>query len=795
MEGKVGIAHPTEHGFERSRYPTKSSIRILGVLSVNPGSELTTQFIPHPFTSPLILPMNHPVIRQHSEEDCGAACLATIAKYYGRSLSLSRVREAVGTCSQGTTLLGLSRGADVLGFNTRHVKANTQLIDQLSKIPLPAVIHWKGYHWVVLYGQKRQKFVIADPAVGIRYLTRQDLLNGWSNGIALLLLPDDGRFYQQLDDKSSGFGRFLARVYPYRLILAQALMINGVIGLLSLASPLMTQLLTDEVLVQGDTQLLAVMAIGVIAMTCIQSVIGLVQAHLIGHFSQRLQLGMVLDYGRKLLHLPLSYFEARRSGEVVSRIADVNAVNALVSQIVLGLPSQFFIALVSLGFMLVYSWELTIASVAAFVLVTLINLLFLPALRQKTRNLIVLGTENQGFLVETFRGMQVLKTTQATPQAWQEYQSNYGRLANLGWSTMKLGLYSGTITSILSGLTSIALLWLGSHLVINQQLSLGQLLAYSGMSGNFLGFLGAVAGLVDELITAQVVVQRLTEVMEAAPEDDTDGKKPWVEILGTADITCTQLNFHHAGRVDLLQNFSLMLPGGKVMALIGKSGCGKSTLAKLIAGLYSLQSGNIRYGSYNQQDLSLECLRQQVVLVPQEPHFWSRSIIDNFRFSYPTATFDQIVTACQLVGADEFISQLPDKYQTVLGEFGANLSGGQRQRLAIARAILTNPPVLILDESTGALDPASEADVLQKLLNHRRGRTTILISHRPQVIQRAEWVVMLEQGQVIVQGTPDDLSHQAGEHLNFLNHRSQAANDSVHHAINGAVKKYSNTHP
>ncbi|MBN3943586.1 peptidase domain-containing ABC transporter [Nostoc sp. NMS9] len=712
--------------------------------------------------------MRYQSVLQHSEEDCGAACLATVAKHYGRTFAISRMREVVGTGSRGTSLLGLRRGAETLGFNTRQVKASEQLLDQLHKAPLPAIIHWKGYHWVVLYGQKGKKYVIADPGIGIRYLTREELSEGWGNGIMLLLTPDDSRFYQQSNDKIGGFGRYLMRVLPYRAILIQAIAINIVIGLLSLVSPLMMQLLTDDVLVRGDTQLLTVVAIGAIAMSLFSSAIGLVQSHLIGHFGQRLQLGLILEYGRQLLRLPLSYFEGRRSGEVVSRIADVNHINELVSQIVLGLPSQFFIALVSLGFMLFYSWGLTLASLAAFMIVTLVNLLFLPALRQKTRNAIVLGTENQGFLVETFRGVQVLKTTQATPQAWQEYQANYGRLANLGWSTMKLGLYSGTITSIISTFTSIALLWLGSYLVINRTLSIGQLLAFSGMSGNFLGFLGSVIGLVDEFITAQIVIQRLTEVIDATPEDDKDEKKPWAELKGNVDITCTNLNFHHAGRVDLLQDFSLVIPGGQVIGLIGKSGCGKSTLAKLLAGLYFLQSGNIRYGIYNQQDLSMECLRQQVVLVPQEPHFWSRSIIENFRFSYPQIAFEQIVQACEIAGADEFISKLPDKYQTVLGEFGANLSGGQRQRLAIARSIVTDPPILILDESTGALDPVSEAKLLDRLLSHRQGKTTIMISHRPKVIGRADWIVLLEEGRLKIQGTPEALRHQAGEHLDFL---------------------------
>ena len=730
--------------------------------------------------------MRYQIVLQHSEEDCGAACLATVAKHYGRNFAISRMREAVGTGSRGTTLLGLSRGAETLGFNARQIKASLQLLDQLHKAPLPAIIHWKGYHWVVLYGQKGKKYVIADPGVGIRYLTCRELVEGWGNGIMLLLVPDDSRFYKQSDDLVGGFGRYLQRVLPYRAILVQAIAINIAIGLLSLVSPLMMQLLTDDVLVRGDTQLLTVVAIGAIAMSLFSSAIGLVQSHLIGHFGQRLQLGLILEYGRQLLHLPLSYFEGRRSGEVVSRIADVGHINELVSKIVLGLPSQFFIALVSLGFMLFYSWGLTLATLAAFVIVTLVNLLFLPALRQKTRNQIVLGTENQGFLVETFRGVQVLKTTQATPQAWQEYQTNYGRLANLGWSTMKLGLYSGTITTIFSTCTNIALLWLGSYLVINGSLSIGQLLAFTGMSSNFLGFLSSVIGLVDEFITAQIVIQRLTEVIDATPEDKNDCKKPWAEIPGDADITCTNLNFHHAGRVDLLQDFSLTIPGGQTVALIGKSGCGKSTLAKLIAGLYFLQSGNIRYGIYNQQDLSMTCLRQQVVLVPQEPHFWSRSIIDNFRFSYPQIGFEQIVRACEIAGADEFISKLPDKYQTVLGEFGANLSGGQKQRLAIARAIVTDPPVLILDESTGALDPMSEAQVLDKLLSQRRGKTTILISHRPKVIERADWIVLLESGHLKIQGTPETLRQVAGDHLDFL--------DSVVLSTSSSMLKSCNSH-
>ncbi len=701
--------------------------------------------------------MKYKEVLQHSEEDCGAVCLAAVAKHYGRTLAINRIREAVGTGQQGTTLLGLRRGAEALGFNAHQVKATPQLIDRLKEAPLPAIIHWKGHHWVVLYGQRGRKYIIADPAVGIRYLTHQELNDGWANGVMLLLMPDDSRFELQPADKVGGFSRFLKRVWPYRAILAEALLINLAIGLLSFAIPFLIQILTDDVLVRGDTQLLTAVAIGVVAMNLFSSIFQLVQSNLIAHFAQRLELGLVFEFGRQILRLPLSYYEARRSGEIVSRLRDIREINQLVSQVVISLPGQFFIAIASLGFMLFYSWKLTAAAAVVAVSMTLSTLVFLPALQQKTRTVLVTAAENQGVLVETFKGALTLKTTNAAPQAWEEFQNRFSRLAKVTFGTIQIGIINGVFSRLVSGIGTIAILWFGSSLVIDKELTIGQLLAFNSMNGNFTGLISTIISFVDEFARAKTATQRLTEVIDSTPEDQDKAQKPWTEIPGNADVICSNFNFHYVGRVNLLQDFTLTIPGGKVTALIGQSGCGKSTLAKLIAGLYPLQSGNIRYGIYNQGDLSLECLRQQVVLVPQESHFWSRSILENFRFSYPDVTFEQIVRACQIASADEFISELPDKYQTVLGEFGANLSGGQKQRLAIARAIVTDPPVLILDESTGALDPVLEAKVLDKLLDYRQGKTTIMISHRPRVIERADWIVLLEGGQLKLQGTTEEL--------------------------------------
>ncbi|PZV06992.1 MAG: ABC transporter ATP-binding protein [Leptolyngbya sp.] len=712
--------------------------------------------------------MKYAVFLQHNEADCGAACLGAIAKHYGQLLSLNRLREAVGTGQQGTTLLGLQRGADALGFNARSVKASPEILQRLNEAPLPAVIHWQGNHWVVFYGKRRQQYVIADPAIGLRYLSEQEFCQGWMDWVMLLVEPDAARFSTDVgSDRPSTLHQLGKRLWTSRSLLAQVLVLNLILGLLSIALPFLIQILTDDVLVRGDLKLLNAVAIAVVLLSLFSSGIGLVQSNLTAYFAQRLELGLILEFGRAILNLPLTYYETHRSGEVVSRLQDIQALNQLVAQVVIGLPSQVFIALVSLSFMTLLSIKLTISAVLVAFLMTLSTILFLPTLQQKTRNLLILDAENQGVLVETFKGSLTLKTTAATTQFWEELQTRFGRLATLSFRTNQIAIANTQFSGLVSSIGGVALLWFGSTLVISKELSIGQLLAFSSLNSNFTGLISTSIRFVDEFARVRTATERLTEVIDHTSELENKTLKPSVEISSSATIQCDQISFHYPGRVELLDSVSLYIPGGKAIALMGKSGCGKSTVAKLLAGLYPLQAGNIRVGAYNLADLALECVRRQVVLVPQESHLWSRSILENFQLGNPGLSFEAIVQACQVTGADEFISRLPDKYQTVLGEFGANLSGGQRQRLAIARAILFNPPILILDESTASLDPEAEAQILDRLLTQRQGKTTILISHRDSVINRSDWVILLDQGKLRLEGTSEQLRTQLNLYFNF----------------------------
>jgi ATP-binding cassette subfamily B protein len=703
-----------------------------------------------------------PCIRQHNEEDCGAACLATVCARHRAHLPMGWIRHLVGTSREGTTLLGLKRGAEKLGFNAQAAKADASLLDDLQALPLPMICHWQGCHWVVLHGARGDQLLVADPGVGLRRLSREQFLAGWTNGVLLLLEPDPARFpvsHQQSESWRSGQGLAIVPrlLQPFRGLLLKALGLNLAIGVLALAMPLLMQILTDDVLVRGDGEMLRSLAIGILLLFVFRGLLNLLQGVLVGHFGQKLQLQMVLHYGQHLLRLPLSYFESRRSGEVVSRLDDIQRLNDLVANVTLGLPGQFCIALVSLIWMWQYSGSLTLAALAGYGLVVATQLAVLPALHRRTQQLLVQSAHNQGFLVELFSGQALLKTTQATPQAWQEFQRNQGRIARQAWGVGLLDLQTSTATGFLGQAIGIGLLWYGSMFVLQQQLSIGQLLAFNGMGANVLGFLAGLGGVSQELITSRVVMARLDDALQHPLETETARGTQQALIPADADIVCQEVSFHHPGRAALLDHLNLRIPGGLTTALIGESGCGKSTLSKIIAGLYSLESGSIHYGPFSGKDLSLESLRQQVVLLPQQDTFLNRSIFENFTFAYPHLGFAEIVELCRLTLADDFIRELPDSYGTVLGEFGANLSGGQRQRLALARALASDPPVLLLDESTSALDPVLEARLMDRLLEHRKGKTTILVSHRPSVILRADWVVFMEKGAVRQQSHPRDL--------------------------------------
>jgi ATP-binding cassette subfamily C protein len=488
--------------------------------------------------------MKYPLVLQHSKEDCGAACLVSIAKYYGRTFTLTRTREAVGTGQLGTSLLGLRRGAEMLGFYARSASASPEILDRLQDIPLPAIIHWRGKHWTILYGKRGKKYIIGDPAVGIRRLSRRELSEYWQDWVILLLQPDTSCFSLQPEDEIDGIGQFILRLLPYRTILLEALVCVCLIGLLSLVSPFFIQILTDDVLIQGNTGLLRGVILAVIVLYALRSGLSLVADNLIANFAQRLELELILEFGQQILRLPLTYYETRRSGEVVSRLRDIEEINRLVSDVVINLPSAILIAIVSLLLMLFYSWKLALVAIFIAVVMTFSTIAFQPILQQKTRRAMVLETETQGVLVEAFKGALTLKTTVAAPQFWDEIQSRFGRLANLMFKTTQISIINRTFSEFVADFGNTALLGLGSFLVIRQELTIGQFLAFISLNRNVTGLMNDTVDIVDDYIRARTANARLQEIITATPETNNDDRKPWTDISPSAEISCQNIHFY-----------------------------------------------------------------------------------------------------------------------------------------------------------------------------------------------------------------------------------------------------------
>ncbi|MFN9547391.1 MAG: peptidase domain-containing ABC transporter [Cyanobacteriota bacterium] len=691
-------------------------------------------------------------VKQNSEADCGAACVATVARHYGKNVPLNHVRDLVGTGSQGTTLLGLRRGADELGFHCRALQTNvdTNFFHDVQQITLPAILHWEGNHWVVLHAVSSRQVVIADPGNGILHLNHAEFLQRWGDGVLLTLEPDMARLARQPNEK--GHLNFLYRILllarPYRSLVLRAMLLNAVIGLVGLGIPLLMQVLTDDVLVRRDQQLLAVLGFGMLAIYTFRSVIDFVERKIATYFFERLELSLLLEFGHKLFQMPMKYFDTHRSGDILNRIIEMGRVNTMFNSVLIGLPSEMFLALVSLFIMFIYSHTLALLALPAYVLIVLVSLAFLPRMYFLTGQFIRKSADSQALLIEFFRGAQLLKSTNGGQQAWDEFQSIFGELANLSWRESQLKIISDNLITFLSAFLNISLLVYGSTFVLNRELSIGQLLAFAGLGMNVLAFFRNGSRFAVQVLADRSIFSRLSQVLDAETEQHDSSKMTWVTFRGNEQIAIRNLSFSHPGRKQMIANLSIEIPGGSATALVGGSGSGKSTLMKLISGMYPPASGSIRIGSATISDLSLDCLRHQVCLVTQDSHFFSRSIIENFRFTQPDVSYEDIVDACKITMADDFILDLPAGYQTLLGEFGANLSGGQKQRLAIARAIIGNPPVLIMDESTNALDPALEAKLLDRLLRFRGNRTTIMISHRPSVTARCDFLIYMENGKI-----------------------------------------------
>src|SRR5215831_17543505 len=672
--------------------------------------------------------MRYPIIHQHDASDCGPAVLAMIAARHKKRISIARLRELAGTDRRGTNLAGLSAAAEQVGFTPRAVRATA---DALNQVSLPAIAHFHN-HYVVVYKVTRHRVIIGDPAKGLRKLSREEFFKHWT-GVLLLLAPT-ARLGDVIKSKSS-FSRLYSLLLPHNRLFLDALIAAVLMTILGLTSSFFIQALVDVVFVFGRKPTLNWLGLGMLLVTLARACFQGLRSYLLAHLSQRIDAETVLGYHRHLLGLPLSFFWSRRTGEILSRMNDAIKIRVAISATTLSVIVDSFLVIATATVMMWLNWELTLRSLQLVpALAGGIWLLNRPMKRYQ-RHAMERGAEFEALMVETVGAIHELKAFRAEPRIQLKAEARFAEMQEALLDSQILAVHSTTVSSLMVGLSTLGLLWFGGHQVLAGTLTVGELMAFHTMLGMILGPIERLANANQSIQDAVIAANRIGEVLELDSERSKQRVCALDRLLEGA-IEFQDVVVRYGSRQPVFENLNIQIAAGECVGIIGESGTGKTTLVSLLTRLLEPASGRVLIDGIDVRDYTLDCLRRDIAFVPQEIVLLNGSIAENIRLGSPNASPAEIRAAAKNARVDEFVSRLPQGYDTIVGERGLSLSGGERQRVAIARAILVNPSILVLDEPTSHLDSQSELAV-QTLIDQRRGhRTTIVVSHRPLNVSR-----------------------------------------------------------
>jgi len=741
--------------------PTVPSTRsTLGSAAVSaPVTERTSPTIefPKPVHRHLLdLLDRYPWVEQQSSSDCGAACLAMVAQYWGKNIPVYVLRERANVGRTGASLKSLAKAAESIGFHARPVRAS---ISRLAGQKGPWIAHWEGTHYVVVFRVTDRNVIIADPAQGRKTLSRQMFQTHWT-GYALLLEPTQQ--LQSVDIKQTSLGRYLGALIPYRSVIVQILLVSLLIQIFSLVTPLFTQIILDRVVTERSQTALNVFALGLVLFGLWSTCLGAVRQYLLSYFSNRLDLTLLSGFMRYALGLPLKFFESRRVGDLLTRVQENQKIQQfLIGQVVLSWL-EFLTGFVYLALMLYYNWRLTVLILLLIPPIVVLTLGATPLLRRISRQIFNATAEQNSSLVEVISGIATVKAAAAEQDLRWRWEERLTHQINALFRGQKLGIGLQWTSTTINSLGSTALLWYGATLVINEQLTVGQLVAFNMMMGYLINPVVSLAGLWDEVQEVSISVERLNDVFETQPEETHQATLVLPPLHGDVQFENVTFRYGEDEEQNTLQNISFVAHPGETIAIVGRSGSGKTTLVKLIEGLYRPNRGRVCVDGHDLRHVSLYSLRSQMGVVPQECFLFSGTILENITLFRPEYSLEQVIEVAKLAEAHNFIQSLPLGYSTVVGERGSMLSGGQRQRIAIARALLNNPRILILDEATSSLDTESERRFQRNLVQISRDRTTFIIAHRLSTVRHADRILVLDRGILVEQGTHPDLLKQQG---------------------------------
>ena len=688
--------------------------------------------------------------------DPGLIALVMMLRFQGIGIDPEQVRHQYRGVTIGVA--EIIRCAKDFGLRARAI---TTTWSRLARTPMPALAVLRDGRFM-LFGKFDDDSVIAlEPGQPRPVLMQQSALEAIWDG-ALVLMTRRA----SLADLSRRFDItwFLGAMHKYRHLLGEVLVASFFLQLFALVSPLFFQVVIDKVLVHRSMSTLDVLAIGLVAIALFETILGILRTYLFSHTTNRIDVELGARLFRHLLALPISYFQTRRVGDSVARVRELENIRNFLTSSGLTLVIDLFFTIVFIAVLFFYSALLTFIVLASLPLYVGISALATPLFQRRLDEKFQRGAENQAFLVESVAGMETLKAMAVEPQMQRRWEEQLAGYVTASFRVLSLGNVASQSVQFISKLVSAAILYIGAKLVIEGELSVGELVAFNLLAGRVSAPILRLAQTWQDFHQARLSIARLGDILNTAPEPlYNPGRTTLPDLQG--QISFENVTFRY--RIDgpeILHDVSFEIQPGQIIGIVGQSGSGKSTLAKLVQRLYVPESGRVLIDGIDIAQIEPAWLRRQIGVVLQDSVLFNRSVRDNIALADPSLPAEKVIAAATLAGAHDFILTLPEGYDTIVGERGGTLSGGQRQRIAIARALMTEPRILIFDEATSALDYESERVIQQNMGAISRGRTVLIIAHRLSTLRKADRIITIERGRLIEDGRHEDLIRSGGRY-------------------------------
>lgn len=699
--------------------------------------------------------------------DSGLLALVMLARFHRVSADPEQLRHefSVGGAPFGTD--EILHGARKLGLKAKQVRTG---LERLSHTPLPAIAQSEDGGFFVLARAENKQVLIHDPLAGRPETLSLEAFGARWRG-TLILFTSLASIAGELE--RFDFSWFIPSIVKHRKLLGEVLLVSFALQIFALITPLFFQVVMDKVLVHHGLTTLDVLAIGLLVVMVFEVVLSGLRSYIFAHTASRIDVELGARLFQHLVHLPLSYFQARRVGDSVARVRELENIRQFLTGNALTLVLDVLFSVVFIAVMLFYSGWLTLIVLASLPLYVLVSVLITPLLRARLQEKFNRGAENQAFLVETMSGIDTLKAMAVEPHTTRHWDKQLAGYVSASLRTTTLSTLAHESISLIGKLVTVGTLWLGARLVIDGQLTVGQLIAFNMLAGRVAQPIIRLAQLWIDFQQTGISMQRLGDILNTPTERPTANRSSLPRLQGRIEFDHVFFRYRPDGP-EVLRGIDLVIEPGQVIGVVGRSGSGKSTLAKLVQRLYVPERGRVMVDGVDLAVAEISSLRRQIGVVLQENVLFNRSVRENIALADPGAPLERVMAAAKLAGAHEFILEMPEAYDTVVSEHGSSLSGGQRQRIAIARALITDPRILIFDEATSALDYESERVIQDNMRVIVRDRTVIIIAHRLSAVRHVDRIVVMDRGQIVESGHHGELSAQKDGHYAHLLSLQQA---------------------